>query len=96
MLAHAGRYYVFEGRTDPLKHRTRSAVYKDLKRVAKLYRLNGEKLRVNIAPHSARKIYAVEAYKASGDLEKVREKLNHSDSTVTMLYALADELTKRK
>lgn len=38
-LAMAGHRFVFEGRLDGKKHRTRQAVYKDLVRAAKLFRL---------------------------------------------------------
>jgi integrase len=90
-ISMAGKAYVFEGRTDWRKPRTRQAVYKDLKRIAKAYRL-----KANIAPHSARKVYAVEAYKRTGDLKRVQALLNHSSEAVTALYALADELTARR
>ena len=96
LLRQAGRYFVFEGRFDERKPRTRAAVYKDLKRVARLYRLDGKPIKRNIAPHSARKIYAVQDYHAHGSLERVQRLLNHSDEAVTMLYALADELAKKK
>lgn len=86
----AGRYYVFEARSDAKKTRTRQAVYKDLRRAAKLYRLNA-----HVSPHSARKIYAVEEYKRTGSIAKVKELLNHSDEAVTMLYAMADELQRK-
>lgn len=92
----AGRYFVFENRLTPTKPRTRQAVYKDLKRVAQLYRLNGRKLTGQISPHSARKVYAVGEYQRTGSMEKVRRLLNHSNEAVTMLYALADELEGRK
>lgn len=87
----AGKIYVFEGRLNQNKHRTRQAVWKDLKRIARMFRL--EK---NIAPHSARKVYAVDFYKKSGgDLQRVKELLNHTDEAVTALYALSDQLVKR-
>lgn len=95
LLRQAGRYFVFEGRLDERRARTRAAVYKDLKRVARLYRLNGKLINLNIAPHSARKIYAVQDYHAHGSLERVQRLLNHSDEAVTMLYALADQLNAR-
>lgn len=86
----AGKVFVFEHRTDPYRHRTRQAVYKDLRRIADAYRIK------RVSPHTARKIYGVEAYRrAGGDLKKVQRLLNHSDEAVTVLYALADELTKR-
>lgn len=91
LLGIAGRLYVFEHRTKPLKHRTRQAVFKDLKRAARLFRL-----KENVAPHTCRKIYAVDRYKRSGgDLKKVQRLLNHSDEAVTLLYAMADELNEK-
>lgn len=95
ILAQAGRIWAFEGRSDARKHRTRDAVYKDIRRVATLYRVDGKKLVEHISPHSARKVYAVEAYQKSGSLRKVKELLNHEDEAVTLLYALADVLTAR-
>lgn len=96
LLLQAGRFYIFEGRYDERRPRTRQAVFKDLKRVAKLYRIDGEKIRANVAPHSARKIYAVQDYRAHGSLERVRRLLNHSSEAVTALYALADRLERKK
>lgn len=95
LLAIGGKRYVFEGRLDWRKARTRQAVYKDLKRVAALYRLDGSKVAAHLSPHSARKIYAVEQYRMTGDLERVQRDLRHSDPAVTALYALADQLTKK-
>lgn len=92
LLQQAGRIYIFEHRTDYTKHRTRQAVFKDLKRACKLFRVSG----VNISPHTARKIYAVGEYKQTCSLARVQELLNHSDEGVTMLYAMADELTDRE
>lgn len=91
----SGRFFVFEGRTNCRKHRTRQAVYKDLRRVAAVYRIDGARLTAHVSPHTARKIYAVEAFHESGNLACVQEKLNHSDPNVTMLYAMADVLTAR-
>lgn len=96
ILRQAGRIWAFEGRSDPRKHRTRDAVYKDLRRVATLYRVDGKKLTEHISPHSARKVYAVEAYQRTGSLKRVQELLGHSDEAVTQLYALADVLTERE
>lgn len=91
-LGLAGSIYVFEGRLDGRKHRTRQAVYKDLRRAARLFRC-----RAHLSPHSCRKVWAVNAYKASGgDLKRVQHLLNHESEAVTMLYALADELTERR
>lgn len=90
LLAIAGKVYVFEHRTDWRKHRTRQAVYKDLKRIAGMYRL-----KTNIAPHTARKVWAVEKYHQT-DLKRVQTLLGHSDEAVTMIYALADEMTAKR
>ena len=91
-LSMAGKVYVFAHRTDWRKHRTRQAVYKDLKRAAALYRVQA-----NIAPHSLRKIYAVDARnRAGGDTKRVQRLLCHTDEAVTMIYAMADELTARR
>ena len=80
----AGKTWVFPGR-DGAKPRTRQAVWKDVKRAAKALRLPQ-----NVAPHSARKVYAVELLKRYGDIEKVRRALNHDCVTVTLIYAMAD------
>lgn len=80
----AGKWWVFPGR-DPRKHRTRQAVWKDVKRAAKAFRIPQ-----NVGPHSARKVYAVELMKKYGDIERVKRALNHSSETVTMIYAMAD------
>lgn len=90
LFAQSGRFFVFEHRTDPKKHRTRQAVFKDLKRACKLFRVEG----LNISPHTARKIYAVEQYKRTCSLRSVQKLLNHSDEAVTMLYAMADAMTQ--
>ena len=87
----AGKIYVFENRLSARKHRTRQAVYKDIKRAAKAFRVNG-----NISCHTARKIYAVTEYKKDFNVARVKKLLNHSSEAVTMIYAIADELTERK
>ena len=81
----AGKYWVFPG-ADPHKARTRQAVWKDVKRAAAALRLTA-----NVAPHSARKVYAVELLKKYGDIERVRRALNHGGVEVTLLYAMADK-----
>ena len=93
LVANAGKIFVFEHRLDYRKHRTRQAVYKDIKRAAHLFRMPGN---LQISPHSARKIYAVEEYHRTGSIKRVQQLLNHSDEAVTMLYAMADELVRRK
>ncbi len=86
----AGKYWVFAGR-DPRKPRTRQAVWKDVKRAAWALRLPQ-----NVAPHSARKVYAVQLMEKYGNIERVRRALNHADAAVTMIYALADKQLEAK
>lgn len=87
----AGKIYVFENRLSARKHRTRQAVYKDIKRAAKAFRIKS-----NITCHTARKIYAVTEYKKDFNVARVKKLLNHGSEAVTMIYAIADELTERK
>lgn len=87
----AGKYYVFEHRDDPHKHRTRQAVYIDLKRAARCYRLN-----INLSPHSIRKTYAVELARKGKDLDEIRRALNHEDEMTTLIYAFADAYTQQR
>lgn len=82
---HAGVDWVFPGR-NPRKHHTRQAVWKDVKRAAEAFRL-----KQNVAPHSFRKVYAVDLMKKYGDIDRVRRALNHGSETVTLIYALADQ-----
>ena len=91
LLAIAGRVYVFEHRTDWKRHRTRQAVFKDIKRAARLLRLKGA------SPHSMRKVYAANRYHLyGGNVRRVQKLLNHSSEAVTMLYALSDALEQNK
>ena len=88
----SGRHWVFEGRSDSTKHRTRQAVWKDIKKAAKFF-----KIPVNVSPHTARKIYAVNRLdKEKGDITKVQKALNHDRPEVTILYAIADKLYESK
>ena len=86
----AGKEWVFPGR-DPRKHRSRQAVWKDVKRASVAFRLPQ-----NVGPHSFRKVYAVDLMRKYGDIERVRRALNHSSMTVTMIYAMADALLEAK
>lgn len=87
----AGDTWVFPGRLDETKHRTRQAVWADVKRAAKAFRLPQ-----NVAPHSFRKVYAVELRNKYGDIKRVQRALNHGSQTTTMIYALADKLLREK
>lgn len=90
LLKQSGRYWVFPGRVDVKKPRTRQAVYKDIRRAKEAFRV-----RENLTPHSARKYFAVQEYKRSGSISHVKELLNHSNEAVTMVYALADTINTR-
>lgn len=82
--------FIFAHRFDTKKHRTRQAVWKDLKKAVKILQLQG-----NIAPHSARKTYAVEMFKDCG-INKVKKELQHDRISTTALYAFADMLDGNK
>lgn len=81
--------WVFGGR-DARRHRTRQAVWKDVKKAAARLQLQG-----NVAPHSARKTYAVELMHEKG-LPAVQSELQHDRTETTMLYAFADLLTSQQ
>lgn len=88
--AQAGPEWAFPGRK-PGTHKTRQAVWADVKRAAKAFRLPQ-----NVGPHSFRKVYAVELLGRYGDLDRVRRALNHSSAEITMIYAMADKLLAAK
>lgn len=88
----AGREWVFESVRGPDKHRTRQAVWRDVKRAAKAFRLPQ-----NVTVHSLRKVFAVDALgKAKGNVGKVQRALNHSDQATTMIYAMALQIYQAK
>lgn len=97
ILRQAGRLYAFEGRYDWRKHRTRQAVWLDCSRCARFFQHGGTVLKGTVSPHSARKVYAVDEYHRTGDLDAVRQKLNHDPAHVatTLLYALSDKLDSK-
>ena len=78
--------YIFPHRIDPMKHRTRQAVWANMKKAAVLMGV-----KMNAAPHSARKTYAVEMFKDKG-LERTQQELQHDRISTTMLYAFSDML----
>lgn len=80
----SGRVYVFPNRRSEERPRTRQAVWKDLKRAAKAFRLT-----INLAPHSVRKTYAVELARRGYDVEAIQKRLNHESAAVTALYLIA-------
>lgn len=87
----AGPEWVFTSRCDRTKHRTRQAVWTDVKRAAKAFRLEQ-----NVGTHSARKVYAVDLMQKYSDIDRVRRALNHSSESVTLLYAMADMRLRAK
>ena len=87
----AGKYWVFEGRTDPKKHRQRQTVWRDIKRAESVFKRSGTLTRKqNLGTHTARKIAAVNAYRRGG-MDAAQRMLNHSDQLISRLYALADK-----
>lgn len=86
--AQAGPVWAFPGRPgSKTGHKTRQAIWSDIKRAAEALRLQ-----INLSPHSIRKMYAVRLYHQSGDLELVRRRLNHTDLSISMIYAMADHI----
>lgn len=82
----AGPVWAFPGRGGN-GHKTRQAVWADVKRAAKAFRLPQ-----NVGPHSFRKVYAVDLLAKYGDIQRVRRALNHGSVEVTLIYAMADKL----
>lgn len=89
--AQAGPEWAFPGRGASGRPKTRQAVWKDVKRAAKAFRMPQ-----NIGTHSARKVYAVELMERYGDLKRVQRALNHGSPAVTAIYAMSDQLLRRR
>lgn len=90
--AQVGVTWVFPSPRDPAKHRTRQAVWADVKRAAKAFRMPQ-----NVGVHSLRKRYAVDQLERSGgNFERVRRLLNHKDMATTMIYAMSYQLYRAK
>lgn len=91
MFYSRGSPWAFPGRK-PGQHRTRQAVWRDVKRAAAAYRI-----RANAGPHSFRKVYAVDLMRKYGDIKRVQRALRHDSATTTLIYAMADiRLQSRK
>lgn len=86
----AGGVWAFESARTGKPH-TRQAVWKDVKRAARAFRLPQ-----NVGPHSARKVFAVDLLEKYGDIDRVKRALNHSSEAVTVIYALADRALESK
>lgn len=83
------RGWVFPSPRDSQKHRSRQAVWVDMKKAAELVGVRG------VSPHSCRKIFAVEYRKRYG-IAAAQRVLNHDNRSVTVLYALSDVLSKEQ
>lgn len=81
--------YIFPHRSDASKHRSRTTVWRDVKRAAEKLRAVGVIGSENVSPHSARKTYAVEDAEKHG-IEHTRKQLQHRDISVTKQYAFSD------
>ena len=79
--------FFFPHRTKPGEHRTRQAVWANMKKAAKVLGIE-----LNAAPHSARKTYAVEVFKDRG-IGAAQKELQHDRVSTTMLYAFSDMLS---
>ena len=86
----AGPVWVFPARSGE-GHRTRQAVWQDVKRASKAFRLPQ-----NVAPHSFRKVYAVRLFETCGNIDKVQRALNHGSKATTAIYVMAAELLAAK
>lgn len=88
--AQSSEKWAFPGRYGT-KPKSRQALWADVKRAAKAFRLPQ-----NVGPHSFRKVYAVRLLEKYGSIERVKKALNHSSPAVTQIYAMADMLLERK
>ncbi len=82
-----GKSYIFESRSKS-GHRTRQAVWRDVKKAAFLAGID-----LNIAPHSARKTYAVKVAKEKG-FKAAQKALQHEEAFTTAGYVLSGILTE--
>lgn len=87
--AQAGPVWAFPG-AKPGTHKTRQAVWADLKRAARAFRMPQ-----NVGTHSFRKVYAVKLMERYGSIQRVQRALGHSSPAVTMIYAMADKLLEQ-
>lgn len=84
-----GKKFLFPHRTDEKKHRTRQAVWYDIKRACRALRCTE-----NITPHSMRKMYAVSLFQKGYSIQEIKEKLNHDSEAVTILYIMSELIRK--
>lgn len=84
---YAGDDFVFTS-SSKLGHRTRQAVWQDVKKAAKACNIT-----VNVAPHSARKTFAVNVAQRQG-FAAAQRALQHDSAAVTGLYVYSGLFTE--
>ena len=84
----SGSIYIFPGKRDEHTHRTRQAVWTDIKKACKKLGIDPQ----GVSCHSARKTYSVNVLRQYG-FSKAQTELQHSRSDQTMLYVFSDILT---
>jgi integrase len=90
LAAVSGEFYIWPKRGEPNEHRTRQAVWADVKKAASCLRAAGLLPDVNITPHSARKTFAVDDCERHGILH-TQKALQHSNKATTKLYVYSEE-----
>lgn len=83
--------WVFPSPMRPWEHKTRQAVWRDVKRAAKAFRMPQ-----NVGTHSFRKVYAVKLREKYGDIARVQRAMAHASPSVTAVYCMADALLEAK
>ena len=83
--------WAFPSPTKRSQHKTRQAVWRDVKRAAKAFRMAQ-----NVGTHSFRKVYAVRLLERYGDIARVQRAMSHANPSVTAIYCMADSLLEAK
>lgn len=92
LIKNGNKWWCFPHRDSPrLKHRTRQAVWKDVKRAAEIVRSSGLLDDQNVAPHSGRKTFAV-VDKAAHGAAHAQAALQHASRATTEIYTESDKL----
>lgn len=95
ILAQAGETWAFPGAVrrpnQPETHRSRQAVWRDLRRAAAACRIDA-----TLSPHSGRKVWAVDQYNRTGSVEQVQQMMQHDHLSTTLLYVMADKLSQQR
>ena len=92
LIRNGNECWCFPHRDSPrLKHRTRQAVWKDVKRAAEIVRSSGLLDDQNVAPHSGRKTFAV-VDKAAHGAAHAQAALQHASRATTEIYTESDKL----